>query len=83
MSNPRDRAQIGLSQIESAIIDLLKERPDGMTNSQIAVELGIASGEAGEHRNMLSWSILGRLIQDGKIERLSIGRRRLLRIPQD
>lgn len=54
--------------------------PGGPTNAEIAKELGIESGESGEHRNMLTWSILARLLRSKRIEKINSGRRRLLKL---
>lgn len=83
MTSLKKRAEAGLHQIEEALVELLEQHPNGLTNSQIAGELGIETGESGEHRNMLSWSIIGRLIRSGRVERMKINRTVLLRIRHD
>ena len=80
MASFREQAEAGLRQIEQAILGLLQQQPEGMTNAQIAKELGIETGAPGEHRNMLSWSVIGRLIRTGRIERLKAGRNVVLRL---
>ena len=80
MNSPQEKAQMGLRYIEQAMIDLLGQHAEGLTNTQIAKELGIETGEPGEHRNMLSWSILGKLTRSGRIERVKAGRGVVLRI---
>jgi hypothetical protein len=79
MQPPEQRAQVGLQQIEEAILALLEQHPEGLTNAEVARSLGIETGEAGEHRNMLSWSIIGRLIGSARVERAKLGRRVILR----
>jgi hypothetical protein len=78
----QEKAQGGLRQIEGAILELLSQHPVGLTNAEIARTLGIETGESGEHRNMLSWSIIGRLIRSGRIERVKTGRSVVVRLPQ-
>lgn len=52
----------GLTKIESAIICFIKNHPEGVSNGQIAHELGLESDIEGKHKNYLSWSILGNLV---------------------
>ena len=80
MQTAQEQARDGLRQIEDAIVTLLKQHPDGLTNAEIAKTLGIETGESGEHRNMLSWSIIGRLIRSGRVERVKSGRSVVLRL---
>lgn len=74
MRSTEEQAKAGLLQIEEAIEGLLEQHSEGLTNAQIARQLGIETGEPGEHRNMLSWSIIGRLIRTGRVERVEAGR---------
>jgi hypothetical protein len=78
----QQKAQEGLRQIEEAIAALLEKHPDGLTNAQVAKALGIETGEPGEHRNMLSWSIIGRLISAGRVERTKANRNVVYRLAQ-
>jgi hypothetical protein len=80
MQSPSNKAQAALAHLEEAVVEILRLNPEGMTNAEIARQLGIETGETGEHRNMLSWSIVGRLIHSGKVERVSRGRKRLIRL---
>lgn len=67
MTTPKQRAEVGLELIENAILDFIKSSEDGMSNIQIAEELGLQSDIDGNHRNYLSWSILGNLINKEKV----------------
>lgn len=60
-------AQEGLRHIESAILMLLDSYPDGLRNSQIADLLGLRSSIRGRQRNYLTYSVLGGLMDQGKI----------------
>jgi hypothetical protein len=60
-------AQEGLRHIESAILMLLDSYPDGLRNSQIAELLGLRSSIRGRQRNYLTYSVLGGLMDQGKI----------------
>jgi len=65
--SPRERAQLGLREIEQAILDLLREEPEGLTNAELVSRLGIESDFEGQNRNYLSWSVLGRLLGKGQV----------------
>lgn len=62
-------AQAGLRQIEEAIIKLLEANPQGLRNVEIANSLGLRSDFQGSHRNYLTYSVLGKLIVEGKVAR--------------
>jgi IclR helix-turn-helix domain len=65
----KQRAEEGLRLMQDAVVDLLAEHPDGMTNSQIARELGLHSDYEGHHQGYLSWSIMGLLLNSRKVEK--------------
>ncbi|HCD2099766.1 TPA: hypothetical protein NBJ78_004652 [Klebsiella pneumoniae] len=74
MSNLKQQAESGLSRIEDAIIEFVKQHPEGVSNKQIAVELGLESDIEGKHTNYLSWSILGNLQNRKLISKQGKGR---------
>ena len=65
----RDKAEQGLQLMQDAITDLLSEHPEGLTNAQIAHELGLASDYLGHHQGHLSWSVMGLLLNSKKVEK--------------
>ncbi len=65
----REQAQQGLSLVKSAIINLLFVRKRGVTNSEIVRELGLESDQNGTHKNLLSWSVLGLLMREGRVKK--------------
>jgi hypothetical protein len=75
---PRELAQTGIAHLEDAIVCLLKEHPDGLTNAEIAVLLGIESDITQQNRNFLSWSILVRLVSANQVAKATIGKRRVV-----
>lgn len=65
----RDKAQIGLQFLKDAVLELAQANTAGLTNSDVTKALGLQSDYAGGSKDYLSWSILGILMRDGKIER--------------
>ena len=62
-------AQDGLRQIKEAILELLTINPQGLRNVEIADALGLRSDFQGAHRNYLTLSVLGILMDEEKIVR--------------
>ena len=60
-------AQEGLWLIENAILRLLDANSQGLRNIEIADSLGLRSSSQGNQRNYLTYSILGNLIEEGKV----------------
>lgn len=57
----------GLELMKSAILQLLKANPSGLTNADVAAVLGLRSHSQGNQKDYLSYSLLGLLIQDGVV----------------
>jgi hypothetical protein len=64
-----ERAQLGLEFLKAAILKLAKANPGGITNSDAASLLGLRSDYNGKQKDYLSYSVLGLLIREGKVER--------------
>ena len=64
-----EKAQMGLELIKAAIMELAKANPDGIKNSDAAKYLGLQSDYGGGSKDYLSYSILGILMKEGRIER--------------
>ena len=73
----KDKAETGLQLMQDAITGLLSDHPEGLTNAQIARDLGLQSDYEGHHQGYLSWSIIGLLLNSRKVEKR--GRRYCLR----
>lgn len=61
------QAQRGRQQIEAAILRLLDKSAGGLTNAEIARELGLETGMKTGQKNYLTWSILKEMAQGGTI----------------
>lgn len=63
----QEMARVGMNQIETSIIELLKRNPTGLSNQDIANELGLQSSHEGNQKNYLTYSILGNLMEAGLV----------------
>lgn len=64
-----ERAQIGLSLLKAAIVELARANPEGIANADAASLLGLRSDYRGRQKDYLSYSVLGLLMREGKIKR--------------
>lgn len=64
-------AQKGIALLEYSIIELLKQHPKGLRNSQITQLLGLQSEQNGQNRDYLAWSLLGILMKKGLVVKCS------------
>jgi len=69
-----ERAQQGLMMLKKAILDLARANRQGITNSDAANLLGLKSDYRGRQKDYLSYSILGLLLREGKVERVDKGK---------
>ena len=64
-----EKAQVALELLKSAVLELAQANPDGITNSDTAKTLGLQSNYLVGSNDYLSWSLLGLLVQEGKMVR--------------
>ncbi|WFF42244.1 GIY-YIG nuclease family protein [Salinicola endophyticus] len=64
-----EKAQMGLGILKSAIMELAKANPEGVKNSDAAKYLGLQSDYGGGSKDYLTYSLLGLLMKEGRIER--------------
>ncbi len=64
-----ERAQLGLGLLKTAIHELAKANPDGVTNSDAASVLGLRSDYGGRQKDYLTYSVIGLLLREGKLKR--------------
>ena len=69
MNELRSRAQEGIVLLETAIIELLRQHPAGLRNSEITRILSLQSDQNGQNRDYLSWSLLGLLIKKRLVDK--------------
>lgn len=68
-SGVAEKASIGLSLLKEAIVELAKSNVDGVTNADCAKALGLQSNYRGGAKDYLSFSILGLLLDEGRLKR--------------
>ena len=69
VNDPRQQAQQGLMLLKEAILSVLAQETDGLTNAEIARLLDIRSDYKGAAKDYVSWSVLGLLLNEGRIVR--------------
>lgn len=72
-----EKARVGLSLLKEAIVQLVDDSPNGISNSEVAKALDLESDFEGEQQNYLSWAVLGLLVNEGRIRYEREGRRRV------
>lgn len=65
----RERAQLGLKNIEDAVEDLLSAHADGLTAEAVAEQLGLGDGLTPEQRIVLATALLAPMVEAGRIFR--------------
>lgn len=70
----RAKAEMAMALLKEAILDHLEDHPEGVGNAELAHNLGLRSDKDGDHRNFLTYSVLGLLINDNLVEKTGEGR---------
>ena len=65
-----EKAQIALEHLKTAVFEATRANKEGLTNYEVANCLGLQSDYGGGSKNYLSYSVLGILMQEGKVRRL-------------
>lgn len=68
-SGAKEKAQVGLSLLKDAVLELAQANAQGVTNSETASLLGLRSDYGGGSKDYLSYSIIGLLMREGKLRR--------------
>lgn len=64
-----EKAQMALELMKSAVMELAKANPQGISNSDAAKYLGLQSDYGGGSKDYLSYSIIGLLMKEGRLRR--------------
>jgi hypothetical protein len=70
----RTKAEMGMALLKEAILDHLEDHPEGVGNVELAGNLNLRSDQDGDHRNFLTYSVLGLLINANLVEKIGEGR---------
>jgi hypothetical protein len=79
-SGVKEKAQIGLALLKEAVLELAKANPAGISNADAASLLGLRSDYGGGSKDYLSYSVLGILMREGKLERSSTNKKHVARV---
>jgi len=67
MNNLSARSKKALEELEMCVEQLLQDSPEGLRNSDIADALGLRSSMNGSQKDYLTYSVLGILMQQGRV----------------
>lgn len=79
-SGVKEKAQVGLALLKEAVLELAKANPGGISNSDAASLLGLRSDYGGGSKDYLSYSVLGILMREGKLERSATNKKHVARV---
>jgi hypothetical protein len=79
-SGAKEKAQLGLALLKEAVLEFAKVNPKGISNSDAASLLGLRSDYGGGSKDYLSYSVIGILMREGKLERDKTSRRHIARV---
>lgn len=79
-SGVKEKAQIALALLKDAVLELAKANPAGISNSDAASLLGLRSDYGGGSKDYLSYSVLGLLMREGKLERSTTNKKHIARV---
>jgi len=69
-----EKSQFGLDFLKQAILEFIEANPNGIKNSECAHLLNLHSDNDGKQKNYLTYSVLGLLMRENKIEKTKNGR---------
>jgi uncharacterized protein len=79
-SGVKEKAQLGLALLKEAVLEFAKANPKGISNSEAASLLGLRSDYGGGSKDYLSYSVIGLLMREGKLERDGTSRKHVARV---
>ena len=79
-NNQFEQSQKALVLLYESILDLLKDNPNGLTNTEITNDLGLESSQDGKQKDYLAYSLLGNLMNENKIIKTKIENRVVYRL---
>jgi uncharacterized protein len=79
-SGVQEKAQLGLVLLKEAVLELAKVNVAGISNSDAASLLGLRSDYGGGSKDYLSYSVIGLLMREGKLERTKSSKKHIARV---
>lgn len=79
-SGAKEKAQLGLALLKESVLEFAKANPKGISNSDAASLLGLRSDYGGGSKDYLSYSVIGLLMREGKLERDKSSRKHIARV---
>lgn len=79
-SGVKEKAQLGLVLLKEAVLEFAKANPRGVSNSDAASLLGLRSDYGGGSKDYLSYSVLGILMREGKLDRDGASKKHVARV---
>lgn len=76
-----EKAQKGLELLKEAILEYIIVHGKAY-NSDMAIDLGLSTSHEGGSHDYLTYSILGELLKEGKIEKVKSGTRPYYKLKQ-
>ncbi len=76
-SGVREKAQLGLTLLKDAVLEFAKANRSGISNADAASVLGLRSHYGGGSKDYLSYSVIGLLMAEGKLERSAKSKKHL------
>ena len=68
MATACEKAQVAMELLQEAILETVQKKP-GITNVEVARELGIKTTDRGGTNNdRISWAVLALLVKGGKVK---------------
>ena len=65
---PKAMAARGMALLKDAIVDELRQNPEGLRNADLVQRLGLSSHDPkGGNKDYLTYSLLGLLISEGRV----------------
>jgi hypothetical protein len=71
---PEAKAAMGLALLKEAILTYLAEHPEGLRNNELSQQLGLETDHQGNQENYLTYSVLGLLLKEQRVDKVKNGR---------
>ncbi|KXK10370.1 MAG: hypothetical protein QY327_09855 [Fimbriimonadaceae bacterium] len=66
-TSPQQKAEQGWKLLKEAVLDLLRQDPDGRTCSEMGHALGLQDSRRKKYHGYVVWTVLGHLMSEGLV----------------